>query len=147
MEPTEVAQQGLALHPLFNACLNFTSGVLLVIGFVAIKSGEKERHKAFMLGAFGVSTLFLISYVIRFLREGTHVFPGEGLLKVAYLSILFSHMVLAAIVPVLAIGALFFALKRADFERHKKWAKPLFPIWVYVSVTGVIVYWMLYHLT
>lgn len=137
--------EGFEFHPFFNSCLNFSSAVLLVLGYRAIKGDHRERHKRFMLGAFVVSILFLVSYVARFLVSGTHVFPGTGGVKLFYLSILFSHMALAAVVPVLAVGAIWFALKRGDFVRHKKWARLAFPIWTYVSVTGVMVYLMLYH--
>jgi uncharacterized membrane protein YozB (DUF420 family) len=136
----------LELHPLLNAALNMTSAALLVSGYFAIKSGERDRHKRFMLSALVVSAAFLVSYLIRFVGAGEpKPFPGEGGFKVLYLGILFSHMILAAAVPVLAIGSVWWALKREDFVRHKKWAKLTFPIWTYVSVTGVIVYAMLWH--
>lgn len=134
-----------ALHAAFNASLNFLSGVLLVVGYRAIKSGARATHKKFMLGTFSVSALFLVSYAIRFvLAEGPKTFPGEGLAKAAYLGILFSHMILAMAVPVMAVVAVRHALNDR-FDAHKRWARPLFPIWVYVSVTGVVVYAMLYH--
>lgn len=133
------------LHALFNAALNFSSGVLLVIGYRAIKSGSRDLHKKFMLGTFAMSALFLVSYAIRFvLAEGPKTFPGEGVAKALYLGLLFSHMILAMAVPVMAVVAIRHALNER-FEQHKKWAKPLFPIWVYVSVTGVMVYAALYH--
>lgn len=136
--------EGLQLHPLFNALLNATSAVLLFMAYVAIKNGERERHKKLMLTAFGVSSAFLVSYLIRFYVSGTTPFPGAGVSKVIYLTILFSHMALAAFVPVGAILAIVWGLK-GRFASHKKLVKLVFPVWAYVSVTGVVIYAMLYH--
>lgn len=135
---------GLELHPLFNALLNATSSVLLFMALIAIKGGEVERHKKLMLSAFGVSTVFLVSYLIRFYVSGTHPFPGAGAAKVVYLTILFSHMVLAALVPFGAILAIVWGLK-GRVASHKKLVRFVWPIWAYVSVTGVVIYAMLYH--
>lgn len=132
-------------HPLLNACLNATSAALLVAAFVAIRAGEQDRHKKLMLSAFAVSSIFLVSYLIRFYVSGTHRFEHDGALKVAYLSILFSHMALAAFVPIGAIAAIVLALK-GNFAKHKKLVKITFPAWLYVSITGVVIYVMLYHL-
>ena len=133
------------LHPAINAVLNFTSFVLLVLGRVAIMRGDQATHKKRMLAAFTTSGVFLVSYLIRFATTGAHKYPGAGWDKVLYLVILFSHMVLAvALVPLLLT-----ALRRAlgkKFEAHKRVVKYAWPIWVYVSATGVIVYLMLYHL-
>ena len=135
----------LELHPLFNALLNTTSAILLFVGYGKIRAGARDAHKFSMLSAFVVSSVFLVSYLARFaLAEGPKTFPGDGVWKIVYLGILFSHMILAAAVPVMAIVAIRYALQ-GEFERHKKWAKPAFPIWAYVSVTGVVVYAMLYH--
>ncbi len=129
----------------FNAFLNALSGVLLAFGLAAILKGKRERHRRFMISAFTVSVLFLISYLTRFYFTGVHRFPREGAIKTVYLWILGSHTLLAVVTPVLAIRTLYLASKER-FEAHRKIAKITFPIWMYVSVTGVIVYFMLYHL-
>lgn len=133
------------IHPAINAALNLTSFVFLVAGRVAIARGDDALHKKRMLTAFASSTVFLISYLIRFATTGAHKYPGEGWDKSLYLFILFSHMVLAVVLVPLLLGALRRAL-RGEFAKHKKLVKFTWPIWVYVSVTGVIVYLMLYHL-
>lgn len=134
----------IAWHALFNAGLNFTSGVLLVTGFIAIRGQRRDAHKRAMLSAVAVSGLFLLSYLARVALEGSHTFPVEGPVKTAYLVILFSHMLLAMAVPVGVVFAIRRAL-RADFAGHRRVVKWLFPAWAYVSVTGVVVYVMLYH--
>ena len=136
--------------PAVNATLNATSAVLLIWGYTLIRSGrtdaqKRDAHKKVMLSALGVSTAFLISYLFYHYETGSKKFAHEGLLRNAYLTILFTHTVLAASVPVLAIIAVRRALK-AQYAKHVKVVKWLFPIWVYVSVTGVIVYFMLYQL-
>jgi uncharacterized membrane protein YozB (DUF420 family) len=128
-----------------NASLNATSAVLLWVGRRHIARGRVQSHKRFMLAAFGVSTAFLVSYVIYHLSVGSKPFPGHGLLRGIYLTILISHVLLAFTVPPLAITTLYFAL-RARFDKHRRIARVTYPIWMYVSVTGVIVYLMLYHL-
>jgi uncharacterized membrane protein YozB (DUF420 family) len=133
------------IHPAINAILNLTSFVFLVLGRVAIARGDVALHKRRMLTAFGASTVFLISYLIRFATAGAHKYPGAGWDKTIYLVILFSHMVLAAVLLPLLLGALRHAL-RARFDAHKRLVKFAWPIWFYVSVTGVLVYLMLYHL-
>lgn len=133
------------VHPAINAALNFTSFVLLILGRVAIARGDQALHKKRMLAAFTTSCVFLVSYLIRFATTGTHKYPGTGWDKHFYLVILFSHMVLAVVLAPL----LFTALRRAlagHFDAHKRIVKFAWPIWFYVSVTGVIVYLMLYHL-
>lgn len=136
--------------PAINATLNATSAVLLVWGRSLITSARanprnRELHKRVMLSAFGVSTVFLISYLTYHWNVGSVRFAHEGWLRTVYLTILFTHTVLAASVPVLAIIAVRRALKGA-FARHRAVARWLFPIWLYVSITGVVVYFMLYHL-
>jgi putative membrane protein len=135
------------IHPALNAALNGTCAVLLIFGRIAIARRDQEAHRRFMLGAFITSTVFLISYLIRFATTGAHRYPGEGWAwdKVTYLIVLFSHMVLAVVLVPLVIRALQHAL-RADFARHLRVVRWGWPIWMYVSVTGVIVYFMLYHL-
>jgi uncharacterized membrane protein YozB (DUF420 family) len=133
------------LHPAINAALNFTSFVLLILGRVAIARGDEATHKKRMLAAFTTSGIFLVSYIIRFATTGTHKYPGTGWDKYFYLAILFSHMILAVVLAPLLLKALARALK-SDFVAHKRIVKFAWPIWFYVSVTGVIVYLMLYHL-
>ena len=136
--------------PTVNATLNATSAGLLVWGYSLIRNGrteaqKRDAHKKVMLSALGVSAAFLISYLFYHYETGSKKFAGEGLLRNVYLTILFTHTVLAASVPVLAIVAVRRAWK-GQFARHIKVAKWLFPIWLYVSVTGVVVYLMLYQL-
>lgn len=134
---------GNLIAPL-NAVLNGTSTVLLTAGFVFIKSGRRDAHRKAMLGAVVTSALFLVFYVIRFSLTGTHQFAGQGLARTVYLSILFSHMVLAVVVVPLVLRLLFLAF-RDRFEDHKRLARWTFPIWMYVSVTGIVVYVLLYE--
>ncbi len=127
-----------------NACLNGSSALFLAAGFIAIKSKRVDLHWKFMVAAFGLSVLFLISYLTRFYLTGVHRFPGEGAMRAFYLSLLFSHTTLAVITPFLAIRTLYLGI-RQRYESHRRIARWTFPIWMYVSVTGVVVYWMLYH--
>lgn len=133
------------LHPALNAALNMTCFVYLVLGRVAIARGDDALHKRRMLTAFAASAVFLVSYLIRFATTGAHKYPGVGWDKTIYLVILFSHMVLAVVLVPLVLGALRRAL-RGNIAGHKRLVKFTWPIWVYVSVTGVLVYLMLYHL-
>lgn len=135
----------MELHPFLNACLNAASAALLFTGFRAIRRGEVERHKRMMLGAFLVSGLFLVSYLIRYAVSGTHRFPVDGGLRTLYLLILGSHSLLAAVLLPMALRTLWLPLK-GRFDHHRRIARLTFPIWAYVSVTGVVVYLMLYHL-
>lgn len=133
------------LLPPLDAALNATSGVLVVLGWRAIRAGKMERHRAFMLAAVSSSALFLASYLTRVALTGTHRFPGGGALRVAYLALLASHTLLAAAAAPMVLRTLFLAL-RGRFPEHRKIARFTFPVWMYVSVTGVVVYVMLYHL-
>jgi putative membrane protein len=133
------------IHPAINAALNLTSFVFLVLGRVAIARGDEALHKRRMLSAFTASGVFLVSYLIRFATTGAHKYPGAGWDKTIYLIILFSHMVLAVVLVPLLLGALRRAL-RGNFVGHKRLVKFAWPIWFYVSITGVLVYLMLYHL-
>jgi putative membrane protein len=130
--------------PSVNASLNSLSAVLLGAGFYFIKQRRTEAHRRCMTSAFVVSALFLVCYLIRVALTGTHRFPGSGLAKLIYLTILFSHMVLAVVTPFLAIRAIWLAT-RGRFPEHRRLVRYAWPIWMYVSVTGVIVYAMLYH--
>jgi len=131
--------------PVLNACLNGAAALLLIGGFAAIKRGRRELHKRFMLGAFAASSLFLVSYLTRFALTGSTRFPGQGAWKIAYLAILFSHMFLAMGLLPMVLRTLWLPWK-GRFEQHRAIARWTFPVWVYVSVTGVVVYFMLYHL-
>ena len=133
------------LHPAINAALNLTCFVFLVAGRMAIARGDVPLHRKRMLAAFTTSTVFLVSYLIRFATSGAHKYPGTGWDKTLYLIILFSHMVLAVVLVPYVIGALKHALG-GNFDRHKRLVKITWPLWMYVSVTGVLVYLMLYHL-
>lgn len=129
--------------PTVNAVLNTTATVLLLFGYRLIKRGERENHKKAMIAAFVASILFLISYLVYHAHVGSVKY--EGPLRPLYLAILISHVILAAVVPILALVTLYRAWK-GRFAHHKKIAKITLPIWLYVSVTGVIVYLMLYRL-
>lgn len=134
----------LADLPALNAILNATAAVLLIVGRGFIKRGEREKHRLCMLGAFCVSVLFLASYLVYHYQHGSQPFQGTGLVRPAYFAILFSHTVLAAGLAPLVIITLARALRK-DYARHKKLARWTYPIWLYVSVTGVIIYLMLYQ--
>jgi len=131
--------------PALNATLNGLATVLITTGFVLIKSGRKDAHRAVMLAAAVVSALFLVGYVThKVLVRSVHTpFGGEGAIKAAYYAMLISHILLAIAIAWLVPRTLWFALK-GDYARHKAWAKWTFPIWLYVSVTGVLVYFCLY---
>ena len=131
--------------PALNAGLNALSGTLLGVGYAMIRRGRVRAHKAFMVAAVGVSTLFLVSYVIYHYHSGSTRFPGTGWIRTLYLSILVTHAVLAAAVIPLAAVTLVRAW-REDFAAHRSIARWTLPIWFYVSVTGVIIYVMLYQL-
>ncbi len=131
--------------PHANAVMNATSTLALVAGFVAIRAKRIQLHRACMLMAVGASAVFLAGYLTRFALTGTHRFPDAGAVKVVYLAILFSHMVLAiAVVPI--VFRLLFLASRARYAEHRKLARYGYPVWLYVSITGVVVYGMLYHL-
>ena len=131
--------------PTINAILNATAAVLLVCGYRLIRRKQIETHRKVMTAAFVTSCLFLVCYLVYHAQVGSKHFPGTGMLKTVYLIILATHTVLAAAVPFLAIITLRRGLA-AKYDKHRKIARWTFPIWLYVSVTGVIVYWMLYHL-
>lgn len=127
-----------------NALLNLSSAVLLVAGLRFVRRRDLARHRKCMVGAVTAAALFLVFYVVRFSLTGTHRFEGPAPLRAVYLSILFSHMALAvAIVPMVA--RLLLLVRRRRFKAHAKLARWTFPLWLYVSVTGLIVYVMLYH--
>jgi uncharacterized membrane protein YozB (DUF420 family) len=125
--------------------LNAIAAILLVAGFVLIRRKNVPAHRLCMLSAFACSILFLVSYLYYHSQVGSVRFQGIGPIRTLYLSILLTHTVLAAVVPFLAVVTLWRALQ-GQFERHAALARWTLPIWLYVSVTGVVVYWMLYHL-
>ena len=132
----------LASLPALNATLNGTSALLLVSGWLLIRNGRRSAHRACMLSALAVSTLFLASYLTYHALAGTTHYRGTGWLRTAYFAILLTHTILAVAVPPLAILTLLQAL-RERFDRHRRIARIAFPIWLYVSVTGVVIYFML----
>jgi putative membrane protein len=128
-----------------NALLNFCSFILLLIGYLHIKAGRRKEHKTFMIAAFATSGLFLISYLLYHAKVGSVAFNGEGWSRPVYFSILVSHIVLAATILPMAVLTIYRALK-GKFDIHKSLAKKTLPIWLYVSISGVIVYLMLYQI-
>ncbi|HTT60490.1 MAG TPA: DUF420 domain-containing protein [Bryobacteraceae bacterium] len=137
----------MTLHdlPSVNAALNATAAVLLVWGYTLIRRKRIQTHRKVMLAAFATSSLFLICYIVYHAQVGSVHFPKTGAIRTVYLSILGTHTLLAATVPVLAIITLSRALG-GRFDKHRKIARWTLPIWLYVSVTGVVVYLMLYHM-
>lgn len=131
--------------PTLNACLNSISAVLLGAGYYFIRRGQIERHRLSMAAAFLVSCAFLTSYLIYHYQVGSVPFTRQGWIRPVYFTILISHIVLAAAIVPLALITLFRAWKQ-QFERHKRIARWTLPIWMYVSVTGVVIYLMLYRL-
>lgn len=131
--------------PALNALLNGTGFALLLSGFFFIKRGKITAHKRCMIAAFTVSALFLISYLLYHYQVGSVRFTKQGWIRPLYFTILISHTLLAMAVPPLAAITLFRALKER-FPRHKQIARWTLPIWMYVSITGVVIYWMLYQL-
>jgi uncharacterized membrane protein YozB (DUF420 family) len=132
--------------PTLNALLNSTAAVLLVVGWLLIRAGRRAAHRKVMLAAFACSVAFLVSYLVYHAQAGSVRFPGTGTVRTVYLSILLTHTVFAAAVPFLAAITLLRALKER-FPAHRAIARWTLPIWLYVSVTGVVVYWMLYRMS
>lgn len=131
--------------PAVNATLNAIAAVLLMYGYVLIRRRRFEQHRRVMLAAFATSALFLVSYVIYHANVGSRPFTGQGPIRVVYFAILISHVVLATLILPMALVTLSRAL-RQRFDRHVPIARWTLPIWLYVSVTGVIVYLMLYQM-
>jgi uncharacterized membrane protein YozB (DUF420 family) len=131
--------------PALNATLNATSAVFLAAGYLFIRSGRITFHKRCMLAALAASTLFLISYVVYHANTGSRPFPGIGSVRYVYFSILITHVVLAATILPLALITATRGL-RAQYERHVPIARWTLPLWLYVSVTGVVIYLMLYRM-
>ncbi len=131
--------------PLLNASLNGLSACLLALGYLAIRSKRIKGHRFFMSSAFLSSTLFLISYLSYHAQHGSTKFGGQGWIRTLYFSILISHTILAVVILPLILMTFRLALKGA-LDQHKAWARWTLPLWFYVSVTGVVIYWMLYQM-
>jgi uncharacterized membrane protein YozB (DUF420 family) len=137
--------QQYAIFPAINATLNGTSAILLLAGRWFISRGRMAIHRAFMVAAIVTSSLFLISYLYYHWHVGSVHFQGQGWSRPVYFTILITHTVLAAVIVPLVIITLTRAL-RERFDRHRAIARWTFPLWLYVSITGVVIYLMLYHL-
>jgi uncharacterized membrane protein YozB (DUF420 family) len=135
----------IASLPAVNASLNALATILLVTGYVLVRRRRLRAHKVVMLAAFATSVLFLLSYLIYHAQVGSRPFPGRGSIRTVYFTILISHIVLAAVIPPLA-GVTLWRAFRGRFDRHMRIARWTLPLWLYVSVTGIVVYWMLYQM-
>jgi uncharacterized membrane protein YozB (DUF420 family) len=131
--------------PALNATLNAAAAVLLAIGWILIRRGRYRAHRTVMITAFCTSALFLVSYLVYHAHVGSKHFPGRGAVRVVYFSILLTHTILAAAIVPLVLVTLSRGLT-ARYDRHRAIARWTLPLWMYVSVTGVIVYFMLYRL-
>jgi len=132
----------LSALPALNATINATVSILLILGLIFIKSGKRQLHRASMIGAFALSALFLVSYVIYHSATESTPYGGEGTIRTVYFIILISHIILAALILPLILITLSRALSKR-FDKHKKIARITFPLWLYVSITGVVVYFMI----
>ena len=135
----------LSTWPLLNACLNGTSALLIGSGFVAIRRRRIAVHKACMLAACATSVLFLVSYLLYHHQVGSTAFTGQGAIRVVYFTVLISHTILAVLIVPLVIMTVYRAW-REQWLRHRRLARWTLPLWLYVSVTGVVIYVMLYQL-
>ena len=131
--------------PALNACLNATSAVLLGAGYVLIRRGRRQAHQRVMLAALVSSALFLTSYLVYHAQVGSVRFRGQGPVRTLYFTILLTHTVLAVVIVPL-VGMTLVPALRERFDRHRRLARITLPLWAYVSVTGVVIYWMLYRL-
>ncbi len=131
--------------PAVNATLNAIAGVFLLVGFVMIKQRRIDAHRNAMLAAFSASALFLVSYLIYHAQAGSRPFTGQGAIRYVYFAILISHVILAAAILPMAVTTLSRGL-RGRYAEHRRIATKTFPVWMYVSITGVIVYLMLYQM-
>ncbi|QQR91575.1 MAG: DUF420 domain-containing protein [Myxococcales bacterium] len=130
---------------LLNACLNASSALFLFLGFFAIKTKRVPLHRLCMVAAFTLSSLFLASYLTRYGVYGDTPFKGQGAIRTVYFALLISHILCAIVTLPLVLRTLYLAIKK-DFTKHRQIARITFPLWSYVSVTGVIIYLMLYQL-
>lgn len=135
----------LSKFPAMNAALNGTSALLLILGYVFIRQRAVKAHTMSMAGAFFTSTVFLISYLYYHYHHGSTPFQGQGAVRWIYFTVLLTHTVLAIVIVPLIIMTLIHAVK-GNFPKHAKIARVTFPLWLYVSVTGVVIYWMLYRM-
>lgn len=131
--------------PAVNASLNGLSTVLLVAGYIMMRQKRIDAHRNIMVAAGVTSLLFLACYVVYHAKVGSVAFQGQGTARIVYFTILISHVILAMVIAVL-VPMTFWRAYKQDFERHRKIARITFPIWLYVSITGVVIYAMLYHL-
>ncbi len=131
--------------PAVNATLNGLAAIFLTTGYVLIRRGRRELHKRCMLAALTTSALFLVSYVVYHLNIGSRPFPGQGVIRVVYFAILVTHVLLAIVILPLALTTAARGLT-AQYDRHVRLARWTLPLWLYVSVTGVVIYLMLYRL-
>jgi uncharacterized membrane protein YozB (DUF420 family) len=131
--------------PGVNATLNATSAVLLAAGWAFILSGRRRAHTVCMISALATSALFLACYLVYHYFHGSTRFPGTGVLRTAYLTILLTHTVLAVVILPMIAKAVWHAARR-EWDRHRRIARWTLPLWLYVSVTGVVIYWMLYRI-
>lgn len=129
----------LGSFPFFHAMINFSTSVLLLIGYALIKNGKKTMHRNVMITAFALSVVFLVSYVISKISHDPVHYGGEGLLKYIYFFILITHIVLSGIIVPLVLFTMYRGLT-GEYAKHKKIARWTFPVWLYVSITGVLVY-------
>jgi len=132
----------LSFMPAVNASFNALSAVLLLSGFIAIKAGKMALHKRMMVSAFASSTLFLVGYIIYHYSHGDTKYAGTGAMRTVYFAVLISHILLSTVIVPMALASFYYAL-RERFITHAKIARVLFPIWLYVSVTGVAIFFML----
>jgi uncharacterized membrane protein YozB (DUF420 family) len=142
--PAGGTASNVARLPTVNALLNALSAGLLTTGFVFIRRRNVAAHRACMLGAFAVSVVFLVCYLVYHYHAGSRPFTGQGWIRPVYFTLLISHIVLAAAIVPLALITIYRGLS-AHFDRHRRIARWTLPIWLYVSVTGVLVYLLLYH--
>ena len=137
-------EMDLSFMPALNALLNSACALFLALGVIAIKQGDKERHWRMMLTALGFSAVFLVSYLVYHHFQGDTPFEGSGFIRPIYFFILISHIVLSAVMLPMIFTTLYFAATK-NFTSHRRLARYTFPVWMYVSVTGVLVYLILYH--
>ncbi len=136
---------GITDLPALNATLNAVSAMFLILGYFFIRTKQVNRHRAAMLAAFSTSILFLVSYLVYHYHVGSKPFPGQGWIRGFYFAILISHVVLAAVIGPLAIATLTLAWKER-FQTHRRLARWTLPLWLYVSLTGIVVYLMIYQI-
>ena len=133
-------------QPTLNAVLNGIAAILLLAGFVAVKRHRPDVHKRFMVGALAVSALFLMSYLVYHYRVGSVAYPFHDWTRPVYFGILIPHVILAAVMVPFILAAVWFAF-RQDFARHTRITRWIWPVWMFVSVTGVVIYFMLYRIS